>query len=138
VRAREPKPAVVEITVYDLATGEPLYSAGVNEGREADCCLEGQGWIKGKISGGLHRVNPETGRKCKRFEFKPRISTNRIANIPPGTEAHIGLRKFIVDETGEIEFDLPHPQSVSVQLVHPLYRHVPPFEVPCEPAGAEP
>jgi hypothetical protein len=137
VRQREPKPAVVEITVYDLATGEALYSAGVNEGREDDCCVAGQGWIKGKVASGLHRINPATGRKVKRLEFKPKIETNRIGNIPAGTVAHIGLRKFTVDD-GEIVFDLPHPQTVSVQLAHPLYRHAPPFEVICEPAGAEP
>lgn len=126
-----PPPAQVAITVYDAATGAIRYSTEVTEGREADCCGDGEAWRPGILDGGGLRIDPATGEAAPLLTMTLVVEPHRVSGIPPGTVALWKREKAVIDD-GDLEFETDGlPEVIRVRLLNPIYEPAV-VDVPCE------
>ncbi len=124
-------PAQVSITVYDAATGAIRYSTDVTEGRENECCADGQAWRPGNLDGGSQRIDLATGDAVPLLTMALTVEPHRVTGIPPGTTALWKRDKAVIDD-GELEFETDGlPEVIRVRLLNPIYEPAM-VDVPCE------
>lgn len=117
-------------TIYHADTGVVAYCQSYDEADEYPTGLPPQhSWIEGRHE----RVDTSSHTGADYFEYDVIIETNKISNIPPGTEVFVDDYRGIVDD-GEVTFSFSVPRTVNVVLNNPIYRRAVDFyEVPCEP-----
>lgn len=121
------------VTVYDVATGQIV---GTLSGRGLTPeALEqaGLAYIEGRVPAGSY-IDLKTKEPLPLLTFDLSIETNRVTGIPAGSQALIGRETVAVDD-GQIEFDVGHPETITVALTHPIYEPLT-IEVPCAPDQA--
>lgn len=117
---------IMKVAIYRKDTGEIVMAL---KGSERDCLsslkhlgLREHSYIEANADANLHFVDVATDELRERMPFPVTVDGNTLRNVPVGTIIMLPDRsRIVMDESGELELVVLHPETVALRLSHPHY-----------------